>query len=84
MLARGLLTNSAEPRSVTLPRAGQRSVRLLIGLVPWMVLAGIVEGFISPIDSISTSVKLLIGTLVLLTFFVYVLACGRKRDEVAG
>jgi uncharacterized membrane protein SpoIIM required for sporulation len=47
-IARGLLFSGALPRSVSLARAGRRSVRLVLGTIPLLLVAGTVEGFVSP------------------------------------
>jgi uncharacterized membrane protein SpoIIM required for sporulation len=47
-IARGLLFPGALPRSVSLARAGRRSVRLVLGTIPLLLVAGTVEGFVSP------------------------------------
>jgi uncharacterized membrane protein SpoIIM required for sporulation len=45
-----LLFPGSLPRRESLVRAGGRSVRLVLGTVPMLVIAGVVEGFVSPTD----------------------------------
>ncbi|MBS1842129.1 MAG: stage II sporulation protein M [Acidobacteria bacterium] len=47
-IARGLLFPGQLPRRLSLVLAGSRSVRLILGTVPMLIVAGLVEGFISP------------------------------------
>jgi uncharacterized membrane protein SpoIIM required for sporulation len=47
-IARGLLFPGRLPRRESLVRAGSRSVRLVLGTIPLLLIAGFVEGFISP------------------------------------
>jgi len=47
-IARGLLFPGTLPRRESLVRAGARSVRLVVGVIPMLVIAGVIEGFVSP------------------------------------
>jgi uncharacterized membrane protein SpoIIM required for sporulation len=49
-IAKGLLFPGSLPRRESLVRAGGRSVRLVLGTIPMLVIAGVVEGFVSPTD----------------------------------
>jgi uncharacterized membrane protein SpoIIM required for sporulation len=49
-IARGLLFPGTLPRRESLVRAGARSVRLVLGTIPMLLVAGFVEGFVSPTD----------------------------------
>jgi uncharacterized membrane protein SpoIIM required for sporulation len=49
-IAKGLLFPGSLPRRESLVRAGARSVRLVLGTIPMLVVAGAVEGFVSPTD----------------------------------
>lgn len=59
---------------------GMEAVRLVIGCVPLLVLAGIIEGFISPAP-INGAIKFAIGGLTGLALFSYLLLAGRVDDE---
>jgi uncharacterized membrane protein SpoIIM required for sporulation len=50
LLARGLLFPGNLPRRASLEHTGGQAVRLVLGSLPILVLAGIIEGFISPTD----------------------------------
>ena len=47
-IARGLLFPGMLPRKVSLSQAGGRAARLLLGTIPMLIIAGIIEGFFSP------------------------------------
>jgi|SRR5579864_3494823 len=47
-IARGLLFPGYLPRKESLIRAGRRSVQLILGTIPMLLVAGFIEGFISP------------------------------------
>lgn len=64
--------------------AANKSVRLLLGTAPFLVIAGVIEGMISPQDILPAFIKfgVAIGTGLLL--YGYLLLVGRtKRDAAA-
>lgn len=65
-------------RRDALARASGRAVRLIIGCVPLLVLAGLIEGFISPNEAIPWPVKWGIGVLSGLALLGYLLFSGRS------
>ncbi|MFZ5476615.1 MAG: stage II sporulation protein M [Myxococcota bacterium] len=67
-LARGTLVRRDRTRGAELAEAARRSIALVGGTLPWFVLLGLVEGFLSPLMDIGTSVKGLLGVLLLLAF----------------
>jgi len=68
-IARGLLFPGRLPRRASLAKAGARSVRLVLGTIPMLLIAGFIEGFVSP-SSLPALVKFLLaaalGTLLVL------------------
>ena len=48
MLARGILFPGLLPRKQSLVFAGGKAVRLVLGIIPLLVVAGTIEGFLSP------------------------------------
>jgi uncharacterized membrane protein SpoIIM required for sporulation len=50
LLARGLLFPGTLPRRDSLIEAGGRAVRLVLGVIPILVIAGFIEGYLSPSD----------------------------------
>ena len=73
VLAQGILFPGTLPRRDSLALAGRTAIRLLLGVLPMLVIAGIIEGFISP-TSAPVGLKFVIGaalfTLLLLYLFV--------------
>lgn len=47
-IAQGLLFPGVLPRGESLSRAGSEAVRLLLGAVPMLIAAGLIEAFVSP------------------------------------
>jgi uncharacterized membrane protein SpoIIM required for sporulation len=70
-LARGLLFPGSLPRRESLVRAGATSVRLVLGTIPMLLIAGFVEGFISP-TSLPYSIKFMLagGLFTLLVLYL--------------
>lgn len=65
-------------RRDALARASGRAVRLVIGCVPLLVLAGLIEGFISPNEAIPWPVKWAVGLFSGVLLFSYLLFSGRR------
>jgi ABC-type dipeptide/oligopeptide/nickel transport system permease subunit len=57
------------PRRVSLLHEARRSVALVIGTAPWLVLAGFVEGFVSP-EGIGMIPALIVGGAIAAGFLV--------------
>jgi uncharacterized membrane protein SpoIIM required for sporulation len=70
-IARGLLFPGSLPRRESLVRAGARSVRLVLGTIPMLLIAGFVEGFVSP-SNLRYSVKFMLagGLFTLLVLYL--------------
>lgn len=73
-LANGLLRPGEVSRGAAFTTSAGRSVELVGGTVPWFVLLGLVEGFLSPLMGIPTPVKAGLGLTLLGVFLVYVFA----------
>ncbi len=50
LLAKGLLFPGTLPRRASIAREGGRAVRLVLGIIPMLIVAGTIEGFVSPSD----------------------------------
>jgi uncharacterized membrane protein SpoIIM required for sporulation len=66
-LARGIVVAGPEPRSVTAAAGGRASMAVATGTLPWLLLLGAVEGFVSPLE-LPLAVELTIGVSLLLLF----------------
>jgi uncharacterized membrane protein SpoIIM required for sporulation len=71
LLARGVLAPGLLSRRDALAESGAAAIRLLLGVFPLLILAGVIEGFVSP-TPIGPAVKFLIGAslFMLLVFYV--------------
>ena len=79
-IARGLLFPGFLPRRMSLERAAAGAVRLVAGVVPVLVVAGTVEGFVSP-SGAPAALKLALGLSLFALLAAWVLLGGRG-DEV--
>lgn len=70
LLARGLLFPGFLPRKESLTRAAAQAVRLLLGVIPLLVIAGITEGFFSP-TAIAAPVKFLFAAAMFILMLAY-------------
>lgn len=77
ILARGLIDPGTLPRRESLAAAGRLAVRLLLGVIPLLVVAGAIEGFVSP-EAIPPSAKFAIGGSMFVLLLLYLLAAGRR------
>jgi uncharacterized membrane protein SpoIIM required for sporulation len=78
MLGWALLHPGLMTRRNALALAAQKSVRLLGGAIPWLVVAGIIEGFVSPSETIPWEIKWLTGIVSGIIFYGYLFLAGRK------
>ena len=82
MLARGMLFPGTLTRRDSLAQAGGQSVRLLMGAVPLLVIAGVIEGFVSP-TLLPPGLKFLLAAS-LGTLLVFYLAFAGRGESPAG
>ncbi len=76
-LAQGLLFPGMLPRRDSLARAGGEAVRLLLGVIPILIIAGTIEGFISPSPNIPWQWKFALSGAIGAVFFSYLFFCAR-------
>jgi len=71
LLAKGLLFPGTLPRGASLVREAGRSVRLVLGIIPMLIVAGTIEGFVSPSDlPVGLKFGLALGMSCLLLLYV--------------
>ncbi len=78
LIGTALLMPGDLSRGDALKSRGMEAVRLVVGCVPLLVMAGIIEGFISP-QPISPVIKIGIGTITGIALYSYLFLAG--RDE---
>lgn len=78
LLARSILLPGAYRRIDALKLYGFQAARLVYGLVPMLVIAGVIEGFFSPQVWIPNAVKYLTGAGIFVALMIYL---RRKRPS---
>jgi uncharacterized membrane protein SpoIIM required for sporulation len=73
-----LLRPGLQLRREALARAARRAVELVVGAAPVLVIAGLIEGFISP-SELPVPVKLVVGPLTGIALYALLLSVGRRR-----
>ncbi len=81
MMGWGILHPGLMRRRDALARAAQKSVRLLMGAVPFLVVAGIIEAFISPSPTIAWQVKWAVGIGSGVLLYSYLFLAGREKKN---
>lgn len=80
MLAYALLRPGLHSRRDALSIAAQKSVLLLLGTAPILVIAGIIEGMVSPSDSIPAWFKFGVALVTGILLYGYLFLVGRARQ----
>ncbi len=75
-IAQGMLFPGLLSRQDSLAKAGGEAVRLLMGVVPILIVAGSIEGFISP-SSLPWQWKFTLAGAIAVIFFSYLFFCAR-------
>lgn len=81
LIGTALLMPGDLSRGDALKSRGLEAVRLIVGCIPVLVVAGIIEGFISPAP-ISPIIKIGIGAITGIALFTYLLLAGREVESV--
>ncbi len=79
MLGWGLLHPGLLRRRDSLALAARQAVTLLSGCVPLLVIAGLIEGFISPAEGLPWVIKWSVGLGSGVLLYAYLLLGGRER-----
>jgi uncharacterized membrane protein SpoIIM required for sporulation len=71
------------PRTESIAQGGRKAVKLLIASLPFFVVAAIIEGFVTPMTSLSNSGKYLVGAATGIIGLAYWLLPGRSKTTAA-
>lgn len=81
-IARGLLFPGFLPRRQSLAQAGGRGARLLLGSIPMLVVAGVIEGFFSP-SAAPAAMKFLLAAVLFAALLSYLFFVNRGQPQTA-
>ena len=76
VLSRAMIFPGQYSRLVEMRRAGQKSVRLLVGVIPMLLIAGCVEGFVSP-SNLPAILKVALAVALASAYTAYIVTCAR-------
>ena len=76
-IAQGLLFPGTLPRRDSLARAGSEAVQLLLGTIPILIIAGIIEAFVSP-TGLAIPLKFSMAAALFVLLNVYLFGVGRR------
>jgi uncharacterized membrane protein SpoIIM required for sporulation len=80
LIGTALLMPGDLSRADALKSRGMEAIRLIVGCIPLLVIAGIIEGFISPAP-INPAIKFGIGAITGMALYSYLLLAGRENEE---
>ncbi len=78
LMARALLFPGRYSRRVELRLRGRESVQIMVGIVPILLIAGLVEAFVSP-SALPGPAKAMLGLTLFLTLLGYILSRGSDQ-----
>jgi uncharacterized membrane protein SpoIIM required for sporulation len=79
-LARGLFFPGFLPRKESITVSGRRAVKLLVGTIPMLIIAGTVEGFFSP-SSAPRALKFSLAAVLFAALLLYLFRSSRNIVE---
>jgi uncharacterized membrane protein SpoIIM required for sporulation len=83
MMGHALVSPGLLRRRDALVATARKSVRLVFGCVPLLVIAGTIEGFVSP-SALPAWTKFAVGALTGLLLYGYLLLAGRREPRIGG
>ncbi|HTU27483.1 MAG TPA: stage II sporulation protein M, partial [Pirellulales bacterium] len=60
-------------------RAGKESSQLVAGVVPMLLIAAFVEGFVSP-SNLPASLKVTLAVVLAAAYTAYIVSCSRRAE----
>jgi uncharacterized membrane protein SpoIIM required for sporulation len=82
-IASGLLFPGYLPRRESLVRAGTEAVKLLLGSIPILVIAGIIEAFVSP-TGLAVPLKFAMAAALFVLLLTYLFAGGKSSPKAGS
>jgi uncharacterized membrane protein SpoIIM required for sporulation len=69
-IGHALIAPHDRSRQLAVAEAARRAMAGLVGILPWFLILGVVEGFVSPSEAIGPEVKLALGAVLLAAFLL--------------
>ncbi|MGB8325343.1 MAG: stage II sporulation protein M, partial [Candidatus Acidiferrum sp.] len=67
---------------VSLAQAGGRAAKLVLGTIPLLIVAGLIEGFFSP-SGAPVSMKFGLAAVLFCALLIYLFGTGRSRPSLS-
>jgi len=83
LIARGLLFPGLLSRRDSLAQAGKQAVRLMLGTIPMLIVAGVIEAFVSP-TAIPALLKFIFAAVLGSLFALYLGTAGRRAPALVS
>jgi uncharacterized membrane protein SpoIIM required for sporulation len=80
IIAKGLLFPGVLPRQTSLLLAGKSGVKLVVGIVPILLIAGLIEAFVSPTD-IPIALKFLMAAALFILLISYLSGFWIRKED---
>lgn len=80
-LAAGLLFPGVYSRSYSVARAGAESGKMIAGVIPLLVIAGILEGFYSPSTSVPVMLKFVTGAVLFCALLAWLFSSEKRNPS---
>jgi uncharacterized membrane protein SpoIIM required for sporulation len=77
----GMINPGLLKRRDSMVLSAKVAMRLIMGCIPMLVIAGLIEGFISPNESIPVAAKWLTGLVTGILLYGYLLLAGRGEEN---
>jgi uncharacterized membrane protein SpoIIM required for sporulation len=82
-IARGLVFPGLLPRKASLAAAGGRASKLVLGTIPMLLIAGLIEGFLSP-SEMPAVMKFTLGGILFSGLVIYLFGTARHATKGSG
>ncbi len=79
-IAQGMLFPGLLTRRDSIAKSGREAVRLVLGIIPMLIVAGIIEGFISP-SGLNWKFKFALAAAISVIFWAYLLISFRRTAD---
>ena len=79
-IAQGLLFPGVLPRKESLARAGREATTLVLGVIPLLIIAGVIEAFISP-TGVAVALKFTFAAALFTLLMAYLFGLSKKADS---
>jgi uncharacterized membrane protein SpoIIM required for sporulation len=83
MVGFGLCAPGQRTRRRALREDCVTAMQLAAGLIPAFILAGLIEGLVTPSDAIDEPVKVMLGIAAAAVYWLYLLLAGRGEKDSA-